>query len=233
MSKFLISLLLALCTLPVAAHTVWLERSAAVQGQFLVHFGGHAGKLDAYLPERVSAVVALDDASQPLAIERVDSADQVRLRVPRTCVLIGLHYDNGIYSRTGSGPSVPKPMNEVEGAISATRPLKYHKTLLRFGAAALTEALGQPFEIVPLNAAMPVAGEPWHFRVLLEGQPAAGIKYGRGEDTGEGMTNDDGTGSFVPQAGFNKLWAGIRLQVKDNPAYTELSYEYLLSFELP
>lgn len=37
--------------------------------------------------------------------------------------------------------------------------------------------------------------------------------------------------TFVPKAGFNKLWAGHRIEQKDNPRYTELSYEYLLGFD--
>ena len=58
------------------------------------------------------------------------------------------------------------------------------------------------------------------------------VKLGAGEDGGATtpVTDAQGIGSFVPAAGFNKLWAGRREQIAGNPAYTELSYEYLLGF---
>jgi hypothetical protein len=37
--------------------------------------------------------------------------------------------------------------------------------------------------------------------------------------------------SFTPVAGANKLWAGKRIETSTEPRYTQLSYEYLLSFD--
>jgi nickel transport protein len=58
------------------------------------------------------------------------------------------------------------------------------------------------------------------------------VKLGAGEDGGDmaPVTGADGIATFTPVAGFNKMWAGRREAVSGNPAYTELSYEYLLGF---
>lgn len=68
-------------------------------------------------------------------------------------------------------------------------------------------------------------------QVRLNGRPASGIKLGRGEDTADAVTNANGMASFTPTAGSNKLWAGKRIATARYPRYTELSYEYLLSFD--
>ena len=68
-------------------------------------------------------------------------------------------------------------------------------------------------------------------RVLMNGRPLPGVRLGRGEDKPGGDTTDaHGIASFVPVAGFNKLWAGKRNAIAGNPHFTELSYEYLLGF---
>ncbi|MEL7044244.1 MAG: hypothetical protein AAGL66_04390, partial [Pseudomonadota bacterium] len=74
------------------------------------------------------------------------------------------------------------------------------------------------------------AGRTMRVQVLLDGNPVAGVRLGRGEE-GEGeITDGEGVASFIPRPGFNRLWAGRRMSV-DAPGYTELSYEYLLTFE--
>ena len=146
--------------------------------------------------------------------------------------MIALHYDNGIHTRTATpGPTVPRPMNEVSGAVSATNAQKYGKYIVRF-APVVTRAIGQPLEVIPVSAEQPRAGRPMRVQVRLDGRPVAGVNIGRGEDTASAVTDAQGMADFTPTAGFNKLWAGRRIETRNNPRYTQLSYEYLLTFDV-
>jgi nickel transport protein len=215
-----------------SAHTVWLESSEAGTQDYRVLFGGHAGKLESYSPEKIKTIDATDAQGKDLAVKRTVSADGVALHVEGKPALIAMHFDNGIHSRPERGPSVEKPMNEVPGATRATYAVKYHKTIVEW-SPRVTKAISQPFEVVPLESTPPVAGKPMPVRVLQDGKPVAGIKLGRGEEgkADDPVTDAEGVAAFIPQNGFNKLWAGKRVPVTGNPKYTELSYEYLLGFD--
>lgn len=214
------------------AHTVWLEPIDATAGEYRVLFGGHAGQLQPYDTNKLKVVEAFDAKGGAVKIDRSTDAEGVRLNVRGTPALIAMHFDNGIHTRTQRGPSVEKPMNEVPGALRATYAVKYHKTIVEW-QPLVSRPLGQPFEVVPLDASVPRAGHPLRVKVLRDGEPVAGVKLGRGEEgsASDPVTDADGVASFVPQRGFNKLWAGKRFPIADNPAYTELSFEYLLGFD--
>jgi nickel transport protein len=109
--------------------------------------------------------------------------------------------------------------------------VKYSKVIVDWSSLA-TRALRQPFEVVPLDATRPQSGKPVRVQVLHDGKPVPGVKLGRGEEgtAQDPVTDANGIAAFVPQRGFNKLWAGKRIPVTGNPQYTELSYEYLLAF---
>jgi len=214
------------------AHTVWLQAVPQKQGDFQVLFGGHAGKLETYQPEKIKQIEALDRQGKKLSVKRDATADGVRLHVQGSPALISMHFDNGIHSRPPRGPSVEKPMNEVPGATRATYAVKYHKTVVDW-APLVIETLGQPFEVVPLSAQQPVADQPFRVRVLQNGKPVAGVRLGHGEEgtATDPITDAEGTAAFVPKPGFNRLWAGKRIAVMGNPKYTELSYEYSFGFD--
>jgi nickel transport protein len=213
------------------AHTVWLEPVGQGVADYRVMFGGHAGKLETYTAQKLKEVKATDKQGKDLAVTRDVTADGVRLHVAGAPAMIAMHFDNGIHTRPPSGPSVEKPMNEVPGATRATYAVKYHKTIVDW-SPLVTKTINQPFEVVALDAAAPVADKPLRVRVLQDGKPVAGVKLGRGEEgtATDPVTDADGIASFVPRAGFNKLWAGKRIPVAGNPQYTELSYEYLFGF---
>ncbi len=94
----------------------------------------------------------------------------------------------------------------------------------------VTRPVGQPFEIVLMDSTAPRAGQPMRIQVRMDGKPAAGINVGRGEDNAEATTDASGVATFIPTAGFNKVWAGKRIETTTEPRYTQLSYEYLLGF---
>jgi len=211
------------------AHTAWLE---AVPGQsvgYRVLFGGHAGKLETLDPAKAKTIEAIDAKGSQLKVTRTVDREGLLLQVDGSPALITMHYDNGIHSRTATGPSIAKAMNEVPGAVSATHAVKYHKTVVAWDPL-VTRPVGQPFEIVPMDATQPRAGQPMRVQVRMNGEPATGIKVGRGEDNAESVTDTDGVATFIPEAGSNRIWAGKRIGTTAEPRYTELSYEYLLGF---
>lgn len=214
------------------AHTAWLvpvESGSSNSAQFQVYFGGHAGKLEGYPAEKVRAIDAIDASGNPLTVWRTMQDDNMQVRVDGNPALLLMHFNNGIYTRTAEGESVNMPMSQVESPLSAVNAIKYHKTIKQWSTIA-TQAQGQPFEIVPMDASAPKAGQPMKVKVLIDGKPAQGIEIGTGENTAETTSNAEGIAEFMPTKGFNKLWSGKRTNVSANPDYTELSIEYLLTF---
>ncbi len=228
-SLTLIALGLMAVSSAALAHTAWLESVPGQAGTYRVFFGGHAGKLEPLDPAKARTVDAINAKGRMLKVSRTIDADGMLVKVSGKPALITMHYDNGIHTRTATGPSIPKPMNEVPGAVSATNAVKYHKTVVAWGPV-VTRPVGQPFEIVPMDATAPRAGQPMRLQVRMDGKPAAGIKIGRGEDNAEATTDASGVAMFTPTAGFNKVWAGKRIETTTQPRYTQLSYEYLLGF---
>lgn len=215
---------------PAAAHTVWLSPAPGDAGSWRVLFGGHAGKVEAYQPAKLTAVRALDAAGKRLAVRRSAAAEGVRLSIAGKPSLILADYDNGIHTRRSDGPSVEKPMNEVPTAISAVWAVKHHKTIVAW-TPVVAKPAGQPFEVVPVSAAQPRGGQPMQVRVLIDGKPAAGIKIARNEEGQDAVSDARGLATFTPAKGFNKLWAGRRTAVKGEPRYSQLSIEYSLGFD--
>ena len=222
--------LAVLATLHVGAalaHNVWLEPDAG--GGYLVQFGGHEGKLESYPADKLKRVEAFDRRGRKIDVTLTPTAEGVRVKPERQAALLAAHFDNGFYSKTDTGPMVNKPMTENPGATSGVHAVKYHKTIIQWGAIAKKE-LGQPFEIVTLDADTPHAGVPMKVRALFDGKPIGGIRLSMGEGGAPVTTAADGTASVVPAAGHNQLLAIRRMPVTGNPRTTSLSYEYLLAF---
>lgn len=220
-----------LLALPLAAsaHTMWLVPESGQGSQWHVLFGGHAGVLEPYKASKLKTIRAYNAQGQDLQIIRRTAPDGVHLSITGQPTVILGHFNNGIHTSRSTGPSVEKPMYEVPNATKATRTFKFHKTIAAWNPRA-TRAYGQPFEVVPLSAQQPRAGQPMQVRVLINGQPAPGIAIARNEEGRDAITNAHGIATFIPTQGYNKLWAGRRLQVQGNRAFTEDSTEYSLGF---
>lgn len=229
-----VSLLLATLALLlpslVHAHTVWL-RAGEQAGSWKMLFGGHEGKIVGYAPEKLTSVAGVAANGGKVGVSRTMGQDGFfRLTPEAATSLIVIAFDNGIHTRRSDGPSIEKPMNEVPTAISAVKAQKFHKTIVRWDGQA-NRAVGQPFEVVPVSATQPRAGAAMQVKVLIDGKPAPGIGIAHDEEGKDVVTDAQGIASFAPRAGYNKLWAGQRTDVADNPAYTQLSIEYTLGFE--
>lgn len=225
--KWLMAWLMVTQAFVANAHTVWLE-PADKADTYNVLFGGHADKLETFNPEKLKQIDAFDRNGHTLTVKRQDSQTGSQLTLLPDTALVAIYFDNGIWSKNKMGKSINKPMSAVAGATKATRAVKYHKTVLHW-SEQVKHSLGQAFEVIPLNATQPIAGKAMQVKVLLNGKPLAGVRLGHGEIGEAEQTNAQGIAHFTPHAGFNKLWAGKRFQVKQAD-YTELSYEYLFGF---
>lgn len=221
----------ALMSLSAAAeaHTAWLV-PAGNTGEWRLQFGGHAGELEPSVPDKLKTVEAVNESGSALEVQRRTDASNVSVIVAGDPAIITLHYDNGIHSTPLTGKTVEKPMTEVAGAVRGVNAQKYGKTIVRW-APIVTKPAGQPFEVSPISNAPARAEVPMSVMVWLDGKPAAGIKVGLSEDEVTATTDSQGVATFIPKAGFNKLWAGKRIEGSSDPRYTQLSYEYALVFD--
>lgn len=210
------------------AHTVWLEQDGK-QNDYIVRFGGHAGVLEEFPPQKLKQIAAIDAEGQQINVAREDQQAGVRLSAAQTPSLITLFYDNGYWSTLSSGRSENLPMDQVADAVSAVWAVKYHKYIQRWDAQAI-QPQGQAFELVPLDEKAPAAGQPVSFQVLIDGEPAEGIELAFGEAGKEAISDANGHATLTTRSGVNRIWAGQRLEVTDNSQYTQLSTEYSLVF---
>jgi len=221
-----------LCSSGAHAHTAWLRPVACEGGRahcYQVVFGGHRGELE-YPSTKVGTVSAFAADGSPLPVTRSERGGAVEVAVAAKPGLLLLYFDNGIYTRTADGRLLNQPMSDVENAVSATKAPKYHKFIAVWSDSAAVPQ-GQPFEVVPVDATPPPAGVPMQVTVLINGEPASGIGVGTSETAIESTSNAKGIATFTPVAGENRLWAGQRTDYTDQPDFTQLSIEYLMTFE--
>lgn len=212
---------------PARAHNVWLEPDA--NGAYVVQFGGHEGRLEAFVPEKLKSVQAYDLRGRAIDVAVQPLPGGARVKPARQAAMLAAHFDNGYFSKAGDGPMVNKPMNENPGATSGVHAVKFHKTFIQWGVISKRN-LGQAFEMVALTHRTPNAGEPVQFQVLLDGKPREGVRVSLGEQGEPVHTDAQGVVSVTPKAGANQVLAIVRLPVAGDPMTTSLSYEYLLAF---
>lgn len=227
-SSLLAAMLLVMSSV-ASAHTAWLEPEEGKANTYLLHFGGHAGVEEPYDAKKLITVSAYDSNGDSIDVEKDETPDGILIKTEQSAALFTLHFFNGIHSRDAQGRSFEVPMSQLPGAREATSTPKYHKFIAQWNEESIKEQ-GQEFEVIPLDAQQPRAGQPMRVKVVMNGEPVEGIKLGQGEEGNDGMTNAEGIATFTPQAGLNRMWAGKRFQVTDNKDFTELSYEYLFGF---
>ena len=122
-------------------------------------------------------------------------------------------------------------MSEFLSKKRRTYAVMFHKNIFNW-SQQVTQAMGHPFEVVPLDGVQPMSGRPMRVQVLKDGRPVAGVRLAQGADVKakDPVTDVDGVATFVPRNGFNRLWAAVSVPLSKNLMYRELSYEFLLRF---
>lgn len=209
------------------AHNVWLEPDA--RGGYLIQFGGHAGQLEAFAPEKLQSVRAFDRRGRGVEA-RVQPAQQGLRVVPAPeAALIAVELDNGFFSGSAGAAMRNVPMDKNPGATRGVHARKFHKTVIVWNA--LTQrVLGQDFEVMPLQGRAPHAGDWLELQVQLQGQPLAGASVRLGENGPQAITDSAGRARIQTTRGTNHVQAIFRQPVSGDPRVTENSYEALFSF---
>jgi nickel transport protein len=184
------------------AHDAWID----VSGPRFEVIYGHDGKIEPYAAAKAMRVIALDKEGRPIAAAVETSAAGVSLVPASAASLLLLDFDNGYWAKTASGwKNVPR--TEARDATESSHSLKFGKTVLAWSLVA-SKPVGQRFEIVPLSAQPPRAGQRLLVQVLYEGQPLAGAAIGAGgHDHHAGTTDGAGKASVAVRKGRQMIVA--------------------------
>ncbi|MBS6009002.1 MAG: DUF4198 domain-containing protein [Haemophilus parahaemolyticus] len=213
-----------------SAHNIWLESISG--NQYAIKFGHET--TEPYPLSKLTHVQQIDaqgkrsDLSpyfQKTAGEKGEASVQIA-----NGDMVFLEFNNGVWSKLPSGKYVEKTKKEAPTAEFSINPMKLGKAILNWGEQAF-KPHDQAYELVPL--AKPEAGKPMQILVLHHGKPVEGIKVGLGEDQPFNLSNAQGIATFTPTQGFNKVWAEFEEKVAGNPDYSDRSYEYMLTFDVP
>lgn len=122
-----------LCANPVYAHNVWLEPDA--QGGYVMQFGGHQGKTEAFDPAKLQRVHAYDLRGREVACVVQSMRGGMRVKPDAKAALIAVELDNGYFSSVKpEGDMLPLSMDKNPGAVRGVHARKFHKTVVQWGA---------------------------------------------------------------------------------------------------
>ena len=209
------------------AHNVWLEPDA--QGGYLIQFGGHAGQLEAFAPEKLQGVRAFDRRGRSTEARVEPAAQGLRVLPAPEAAMIAVELDNGFFSGSAGGAMRNVPMDRNPGATRGVHARKFHKTVIVWNALTQRD-IGQAFEITPQQGRTPHAGDWLELQVQLQGKPLAGARVSLGEDGPPATTDAQGRVRIQTVRGTNHVQAILRQPVAGDAQITERSYEALFSF---
>lgn len=217
------------------AHNIWLERSPenTKTPQYIVKFGHE--QTETYPKSKLTAVKFLFNDSDKIhnahiAFKATEDNKGEAIVGEEGASIYFLEFNNGVWSKLPSGKYVEKTKKEAPTAEFSINPMKLGKAIIVWNEQAF-KPHHQAYELVPL--AKPEAGKPLQILVLHHGKPVEGIKVGLGEDHPFNLSNAQGIAEFTPTQGFNKVWAEFEEKVANNPDYSDRSYEYMLTFDVP
>ena len=208
------------------AHKVWLEPDA--QGGYLVQFGGHEGRLEAFDRAKLQSVRAYDGRGRITEAGIEHATQGVRVLPSPKAKMIAVELDNGYFSGS-PGHMRNVPMDQNPGAVRGVHARKFHKTIIDWNALTQRD-IGQMFEVTPVQGKPPQAGQWLTFRVQLNGKPLQGARLSVGENGPHALTDALGLARLQVTKGTNHIHAIYREAVPGSTRVTENSYEALLSF---
>ncbi|WP_025131977.1 DUF4198 domain-containing protein [Pseudomonas sp. PH1b] len=217
-SIFLLGLLGVLNASQASAHGLWTEQR---RGNIEVIYG-HGAEDDAFKAQKISGAWAYDSSAKmiPVTVQRL--ADHARLQPLKPPATLAVALDNGMWSQTADKRWVNLGRSKVPDAIESTQTFKY--SLAIYQPAAKLPKLDQlKLVIIPETDPLLVGpGNSLPVRVLLDGQPAAGVKlvgdYRNAPNTLSTETDAQGRAQVVVRnEGLNVIAAQVEVPLKDNP----------------
>jgi hypothetical protein len=209
---------------PSFAHETWAERV------ILIHYGEPGGPLDAYKPEQIGELSAIDRDGKPLAITARSIGGAAVAVTAATGDPAAVFYamQLGHYVITGEDW---KPATAQEaaaagkswtGLFTATSILTWHPSLAQSRQRAI--------ELVPLtDPAMVPVGQPLRLRAYRQGKPVVGVQVSGGDGKPPLVSDADGLLS-VPVRSGHQVILGSLDEVVDGRTKGWLA---ILSFRCP
>ncbi|KTC38171.1 nickel ABC transporter substrate-binding protein [Pseudomonas sp. ABAC61] len=214
----LLGLLGTLGATQASAHGLWTEQR---RGNIEVVYG-HGAEDDAFKPHKISGAWAYDNHGRmiPVTVQRL--ADHARLQPLKSPAVLAVALDNGPWSQTADKQWINKGHSQVPGAIASTHTFKYSLAIYQPGAK-LPSLEQLKLVILPETDPLLVGpGKSLPVRVLLDGQPAPGVKlvgdYRNAPNTLSTETDAQGRAQVVVRnEGLNVIAAQVEVPLKDNP----------------
>ncbi|CAD5106803.1 DUF4198 domain-containing protein [Zestomonas carbonaria] len=154
------------------AHGLWTEQR---RGNIEVIYG-HGAEDDTFKARKISGAWAYDAAGRmiPVSVQRLD--DHARLQPLKPPAVLAVALDNGAWSQTPDKKWINQGRSQVPDSIHSLHTWKYSLAIHREGAR-LPELKQLKMVILPERDPLTVGpGKPLPVRVLVDGQPVAGIK---------------------------------------------------------
>jgi uncharacterized GH25 family protein len=213
------------------AHGLWI---AERWGELGVIYGHGAGD-DPYDPAKIISVRAVDGKGRELAIGLDKAERHALLATTGEPAVVLVDLDNGVYSKGADGTSVNKPKREVPGATEANHSIKHALAIVDLHGE-MPEVPSQPLQILPLSNPLEAkGGDKLRVRVLLDGEPLAGVKlipdYTGADIPAPDATAENGEAVItIPRDGLNVIAASHVVALKDDPDADKRSHTATLSF---
>jgi len=192
------------------AHGVWVEQR---RGNLEVVYGDGPAD-DAYPSSKFHGAWGYDKAGNPVSIRAQRLDTHVRLLPQGSAAVIVTALNNGYYARGADGKLAAGRKSALPGATLGAGNWKYNLTVLQGDAKIPTKFDGIRLVVFPEKDPTKLkAGETLPVRVLLDGQPVAGVKLaadykGVPEDNSV-VTDKDGRANLtVRNRGLNVISAG-------------------------
>lgn len=154
---------------PAAAHDIWLTPGP---GGVVIHYG-HPHQSELPSADKLMSLIAYEPAGAVTLSPKAEPGPAPVLRAALAGdALVVATYDNGYWVRLPDGSYRNGSRRTLPGAEQSVWSVKFAKAALG-PSAAWDRVVGQPLEIVPLEAPA-AAKDKIQVRVLFEGNPLAG-----------------------------------------------------------
>jgi len=226
--SFAIAVAWVLAAPGAAAHEYWIEKGDGGYTLFQGHvFSTHEGEARVpYDPAIVKRVLCAGGASASPS-----AGKSYPVKVDAKCAAILIDVVSGYWTQTLLD-TVPKPRNEVFGALRGWKSEESIKRLDGWNAAAM-KPLSDGLEIVPLeNPFLLKPGDKLRVQVLWQGKPRKGVAVAYAGDT-RGATDSQGEVNLrIRRGGVQMVAASFDEPIKD-PLADRIVHGAILQFELP